>query len=382
VTSLLAGILALSFLIIIHEFGHFVAARAAGMHVDRFSVFGIGAPIFSFGTFKGTEYVISAVPFGAYVHIVGMEVADDEIAGASEVPPGRINYRDAPLFGRMLAILGGPLANYFAAMAIVATIYATVGTQVVTGIRVASFDEGSPAQAAGLLEGDRFVAVLDQDLSGPSAAQTLNQTTAKHLGEVVPVRVERNGEVLAFDVKLNEQAPALQTRLQIIGEWQDMPLDQAVSEGVKWPIVKTVENLTMIARMIVGEQKGSLSGPIGIVDQLRQSANAGFLTFMMFTALISTVVGMTNLLPLPALDGGRMVFLVYEAVVRRPFNRLLEEKIHGFGMLLLMGLLLLITGDEIITYTKGIFVSDDASAQEEGKDVPPNEAAPEAAPAK
>ena len=347
VFPLLAGILALSALIIIHEFGHFALAKAAGMHVDRFSVFGIGAPIYTFGTYKGTEYVISAVPFGAYVHIVGMEAHEDDLAGASAVPPGKKNYRDAGLLGRMAAILGGPLSNYAAAMLIMIALFAAKGTQELKSVAVGGFMEDSPAKAAGLREDDVFVAIAGTALDGPSAGKDLNATTAKHLGQTVAIMVERNGEPLTFQVRLNEQAPALQTQLKPIGEWKPMPFVAAVQAGVAWPIDKTIENLVALKRMIFGEQKGSLAGPVGIVDQLRQSAAAGWLDFVVFVALISTVVGMTNLLPLPALDGGRMVFLIYEAVIRRPFNRLLEEKIHTVGMMGLLGLLAVITAKEV-----------------------------------
>jgi regulator of sigma E protease len=125
------------------------------------------------------------------------------------------------------------------------------------------------------------------------------------------------------------------------------PETSAVSAGIRWPIDVSIENLRQIGLMITGAQDGSLAGPVGIVDQLRQSADRGVLDFVVFVALISTVIGMTNLLPMPALDGGRLVFLLYEAVVRRPISRLLEERVHAVGMVCLLCLILVVTVREV-----------------------------------
>lgn len=341
--ALLAAVAALSLLIMIHELGHFVCAKLAGMHVDRFSVLGIGAPILRLGSWRGTEFVISVVPFGAYVHIVGMEAPDEEGSRPVAVPAGTINYRDAGVTARMAAILGGPLSNYAAAMVIMVAVFAAQGTQELKALAVGGFADGSPAKAAGLREHDVLITVANTPIAGPSSARDLEAVTRRHLGTVVDVAVDRRGELLTFRVQLNAQAPALQTTLTPIAQWQRLPMSEAVVAGVRWPIDRTRENLEGLAGMITGEQAGSLTGPVGIVDQMRQSARDGWIDFLVFAALISTVIGMTNLLPLPALDGGRMVFLVYEALVRRPFNRLLEERIHGVGMLCLLGLIALVT---------------------------------------
>lgn len=353
--ALLAAVAALSLLIAIHEFGHFTCAKLAGMHVDRFSVFGIGAPLVRLGSYKGTEYVISMIPFGAYVHIVGMEAQDDDVVHPRRAlaPAGTVNYRDAGVFARMAAILGGPLANYAAAMLIVAVVFIGYGSRQLRAVAVGGFADGSPARAAGLLEGDVLVSVAGTPLHGPGAAADLRATTARHLGEAVDVIVERGGQLLTFPVRLNPEAPALQTTLTPVVEWKRMPASDAIVASVLWPMDRTRENLAGIAGMITGEHAGSLMGPVGIVDQMRQSAGGGWIDFVVFAALISTVVGMTNLLPLPALDGGRMVFLVYELLARRPLNRVLEQRIHGVGMLCLLGLVAVVTLRDIAVRVVG-----------------------------
>lgn len=346
--ALLAAVVALSLLIVIHEFGHFVCAKLTGMHVDRFSVLGIGAPILRLGTYKGTEYVISAVPFGAYVHIVGMEAQDDEHSSVRAAPGGTVNYRDASVFARMAAILGGPAFNYVAAILIMTAVFVSRGTQELEAVSVGGFTAGSPAEAAGLRQNDVFLSIAGRSLEGPDSAKHLHETVERHRSQTVDVVVDRRGERFTFKVQLNAQAPALQVQLQPIAAWTRLPLSQAIAAGAAWPFARTQEQLGGLVKMVSGEQAGSLTGPVGIVDTMRRSAAGGWVEFLVFTALISTVVGMTNLLPLPALDGGRMVFLACEALTRRPLHRRLEETIHGVGMLCLLCLIAVLTVRDVV----------------------------------
>lgn len=347
------AILALSLLIIIHEFGHYLAARATGMHVDRFSVIGIGPVILRLGYYRGTEFVISAIPFGAYVHIVGMEPEEDEpnpieekFAGGSDAkddpkkdaPRDFANFRDRPVWARLLVIAGGPIANYLTAMAICIAVFAGAGVPAPSEVAIAKFEGGSPAEAAGLEEGDVFVRLADQDLTGLNASK-LNQATRNHLGETVQVTVMRGEEELTVPVTLNKEAPALAIGLQYNREWVDVPAGDALARGAAWPFVKTGEQLGGLYAMITGKVEGRVGGPVAIARAIKTSAEQGPLDLLLFSALISTVLGMFNLLPLPALDGGRLVFLFYELIARRPANQRVEGWIHAVGMIGILGLI-------------------------------------------
>jgi regulator of sigma E protease len=354
VTWVLA-ILALSVLIIIHEFGHFACAKIGGMHVDRFSVIGIGPVILKLFTWKGTEFVISAIPFGAYVHIVGMEpeeYAMDEQGNLPPPPPGYRNFRDSPLWARLLAIAGGPVANYLAAMLLIIGVVSAVGLKEPVGVEVAGFGYGSPAAAAGIAVGDEIVSIDGEPISGPDYRQSVIDLTADKLGTTVQIEVMRPGEAGEFEtlsvpVALNAQAPALNASLANKGDYVPVSPTKAIAYGIQWPFAKTREQLVGLWSLMRGTTEAKVGGPVAIAKAIKGSADRGFVHLIEICALISTVLGMFNLLPLPALDGGRLIFLFYELIARRPPNKVLEERIHMVGMIGLLGLIAWATVNDV-----------------------------------
>jgi regulator of sigma E protease len=349
------AILALSVLIIIHEFGHYLCAKLGGMHVDRFSVIGIGPVILKLFTWRGTEFVISAIPFGAYVHIVGMEpeeYAMDEQGNLPPPPPGYRNFRDSPLWARLLAIAGGPIANYLAAIVLIIAAVSAVGLKEPVGVEVAGFGYGSPAAAAGIQIGDEIVSIDGEPVSGPDFRQSVIDLTADKLGTTVEIDVMRptesgEFEALKFPVALNDEGPALNASLANKGEYVPVSPVKAITYGVEWPFAKTKEQLVGLWSLITGTTEAKVGGPVAIAKAIKVSADKGFVDLIVFSALISTVLGMFNLLPLPALDGGRLIFLFYELVARRPPNKVLEERIHMIGMIGLLGLIAWATVNDV-----------------------------------
>lgn len=345
----LLAILALSVLIIIHEFGHYVCARIGGMHVDRFSVIGIGPVILRLFTWKGTEFVISAIPFGAYVHIVGMEPEEyalDEKGELPKPPPGTRNFRDSPLWARLLAIAGGPLFNYIAAILIVVGVFTTVGVQTPVATTIAAMTVDSPALAAGIEPGDEILAIDGESMLGDGGPKVIEATKQK-LGQSIEMEVRRGEEELVCNVTLNPEPPALNAQLAPRVEWGAINPAEATLLGIKWPFVKTKEQLTGLWALITGKLDAKVGGPVAIAKAIKVSADRGWVDFVMFSALISTLLGMFNLLPLPALDGGRLVFLIYELITRRPPNKMLEERVHTVGMFALLALIAWATFNDV-----------------------------------
>lgn len=353
------AILALSVLIIIHEFGHFVAAKSTGMHVDVFSIIGIGPVILRLGKWKGTEFVISAIPFGAYVHIVGMEPEEDETdpklsaeekaeilaereaAAKKAKEEGYEDYRDRPAWAQAAALFGGPFANYLAAILLMVGVFAFVG--VPDKVAVADFQDCSAAEAAGLEEGDLFLEVDGEAVN----AANLNKVTGAHLGETVDVKIRRDGEEMTVPVRLNDQAPAL--GIGLVTHFKSIDTGTAIVGGVVGPFAATKKQLVGLGRMISGRAEGNVGGPVEIVRQMKLSAEYGLANFVLFAALISTVLGMFNLLPVPSLDGGRLVFVVWNALVPKKLkvNPITEANIHGYALLALMAFLLYATWGDI-----------------------------------
>lgn len=351
---LLLGILGVSLLIVIHEFGHYLCARMTGMRVDRFSVIGIGPVIWRIGTWQGTEFVVSAIPFGAYVHIVGMEAGDDP---AQTLPPLKEGdpppivydpkdpylYRNRPVWARMLAILGGPMANYAAATLLFFGLFAAIGHRELVSMKVDA-PVGETAAAAGLLPGDELLRIADEEVKGKDPFAKISATTRKHKGETVAMVVQRDGQEVTLQVPLNEDG-----RMGIgleRGQVKSTPSTwgEAAVFGVTEPWIKSRQNLQAMGSLFTGETKmDQMSGPIGIVKSVARAAEKGVGEYVMLMAIISSLLGLFNLLPLPALDGGRMLFMLWEAVTRRPISKSVEEMIHGYGMLALLGLILYIT---------------------------------------
>jgi regulator of sigma E protease len=351
---LFLGLLGVSLLIVIHEFGHFLCARATGMRVDRFSVMGIGKVVWRLGEWKGTEFVISAIPFGAYVHIVGMEAGDDPAQTLPPIdpdgPPPVVYdkddpylYRNRPVWARMLAILGGPLANYVTAMVLFFGLFAAVGHRELVS-RKANADISETAAAAGVQPGDEFIRIADQDVTGKSPETKIAAATGAHKNETIPVVVQRGEQEVTLQVPVNEEG-----RMGIgldRGRVHTTPATwkEAAVFGVTQPYIESVNNLKAMGKLFTGAASMSqMSGPIGIVRSVAKAAEKGPGEYVMLMAIISTLLGLFNLLPLPALDGGRMVFMLVEAASGRAINKQVEETIHGYGMLALLGLILYVT---------------------------------------
>lgn len=342
--SWLIAILCLSLLIVIHETGHYVCARIGGMHVDRFSVIGIGPVLLRLGVYKGTEFVISAIPFGAYVHIVGMEPEDEPEDGAEAdtdapgpPPVGYRNFRDSPVWARGLAIVGGPLFNYLTAMLIMTGIFGFVGESDQSSVAIGGFAAESPSEAACLELGDSYVSIDGVSVRGPSANLLVINESLKHLGETIPMVVERDGRQIELDVTLNSAAPALGVSFAYEPNYVAIAPDEAIVKGVSWPLQQTQLQLAGLASMLTGTSGGEVGGPSAIVSTIKNSADSGMVEFLKMAALISTVLGMFNLLPLPALDGGRLMFMFYELIFRRPANKVVEAWVHGIGIIALLG---------------------------------------------
>lgn len=347
------AIVALCIVIILHEFGHYIAAVWTGMKVDRFSVFGIGPPILRFGTWRGTEFVISAIPFGAYVQIRGMEPGDPEegevpsaAAAAAEASP---NFRDKPLASRMLVIAGGPVANYLAAMAMLLFVYVGAGMPgPVVAIEVAGVHGESAAQAAGILPGDRLLAVGDTTIDPSQRGRDVAAATRRYLGSEVDIVVQRGDTTAQLKASLPaESAAPLGVDLQAVAPREPVGFGTAASHAVSDPLRDTAAQLEGLYLLITGKLEASVQGPVGMVQTIAKAADAGIVPFVLMAAFISTLLGMFNLLPLPALDGGRLAFLAYEGISRRRASPRIEEMVHGYGMLALLALIALVTVGDV-----------------------------------
>jgi len=324
-------VLAFGLLVVIHEAGHFAVARACGMRVERFSI-GYGPVIWS--TRRGdTEYALSALPFGGYVKIAGM-APDEEIA-----PGDPAAYSNQPAWRRFLVIATGPAMNYVGAVLLAWAMIAT------TGIRepdpsptVGEVVAGSAAERAGLAGGDRILSVDGEPVESwnglVSAVQArpgrpvrldLVRGALPLVLTAVPEPVDGRGRLgLGPNMLLVRAAPAA-----------------ALGRGVALTNARAADILGGLGQIVSRKQKAELRGPVGIAQEMAKSAHAGVAPFLSMVWFISIVLALFNLLPIPALDGGRLVFLCYEIVARRRVDEKVESTVHLIGFIAIFGLLLL-----------------------------------------
>ena len=328
-------------IVLIHEFGHFLFAKLSGVKVMEFSV-GMGPRIFSVKG-KETKYSLKLLPLGGSCAMYGED--EDEDA------PGSFN--SAPLLGRIATIAAGPAFNFILAFLVAIFIVANVGVDkpVISG-----FVSGLPAESSGLMVGDEI-----KEINGKNVDFYRNVSTYLFLnqGKDIVLTVKRNGneeKIVNISPVYNEEHSQYMIGIRSSGYQKlNNPLEiikYSVLE-VKFTISMTVESL---AHLIKGKvDVGEVSGPVGIVSMIGDTVNESkpygifvvLLSLSQMVLLLSANLGVMNLLPLPALDGGRLIFLFLEAIFRKPLNRKVEGYVHLAGFALLMLLMVFVMFNDI-----------------------------------
>jgi len=342
VTSTVAAIVVLGLLIFVHELGHFLAAKRVGVGVLRFSL-GFG-PVVARKQVGQTEYALSAIPLGGYVKMVGQE--DD----GSEPDPETVNRDDSfavkPLWARALIVAAGPAFNLLFASLLFSFLFAT-GVPVATS-RIGDVKEGMPAAAAGLRSGDEIVSV---DGTAIDRWEALSAAIRESDGRKVDIVFRRDGVEQRVSIQ-----PERTEGKTIFGEPMPVyvigvgPSDQVVTErsnpvkAIFQGIGKTVELswltlLTLVKLFQAVVPASNLGGPIMIMKMAGEQAHQGLASLLFFMAILSINLGVLNLLPIPILDGGHLMFMAIEKVLGRPLEIRQREIAQQVGMFLLLSLM-------------------------------------------
>ncbi len=329
------AILALGLLIIVHEGGHYVAAKLSGMRVDRFSV-GFGPQIASFKRGE-TVFQVAAIPLGGFVQIAGLNPGDDSIA---EDDPR--SYNNRPVLLRLFTIFAGPATNYiFAALAMSAG-FLIWGVPAAGRPVIAEPEAGMPAAQAGLLANDEIVTVDGKAVASYGDVPPLINGSQ---GRTIPIEILRDGKAMTFQVtpvktgevyRMGAALGATEVRVH------SGPVE-AIKQGVTFPVVYSAFVLSNLGRLFSPKSPEKVSGTLGIVHQMSKQIEKGMRYAVDVVAIISVALGLFNLLPFPALDGGRMVFLGWELLARRRFPQKAEATIHLFGLGVLLSFMLYVT---------------------------------------
>ena len=337
----LVAILGLAVLMVVHEGGHYLAARRFGMRVVRFSI-GFGPTIWRHKP-KGspTVYQVALIPFLAYVQIAGMNPYEESD------PADRASYANASLWARIVTIAAGPLTNYFFASVLIFFGLLIGGQEVAdeTSMRLAV--EPGPAQTAGVQTGDQ---ILEVNGSAVHNWDELRKDVSSHPGEVIDLTLSRDGAVLHKSVIPNRRGEKDEGHIMVRPPFHTEPVGivEAARISVIEPPVFVYQNVRAIGRAITGKEKLQVSGPVGIVKETARQARTGPGILLRFLGALSAYLGAFNLLPFPALDGGRLLFLGVEAVSRRRPDAKLEARVHAIGLLMLLTLIAVVTYADVI----------------------------------
>lgn len=334
------AILLFSAIILFHELGHFLLAKANGIRVNEFSL-GLGPTIVGF-TKGETKYSIKLLPFGGACMMEGEDSQSDDDR----------SFQKKSVWARISVVAAGPIFNFIMAFVLAVIILGNIGISTPT---VAQVEDGYGAQTAGLQAGDEIIKMNHKHIH---FFKEISMYTLFHAGETVEVTYERNGERHIVEVQptYDEEQGRYRYGIDGSGEYTKVgpikTLQYSVYE-VKYWIQYTVGSLKMLLTRQVSVN--DLSGPVGIVktigDTYDMSKSDGafyvWMNLLNLALLLSANLGVMNLLPIPALDGGRLVFLVIEAIRGKRVREDKEGMVHFIGLLCLFGLMILIMFNDI-----------------------------------
>lgn len=329
-----AGIFGLGLLVVVHETGHLLAARASGMRVVRFSI-GFGPPLLRYQSKKSeTLYQVALIPFLAYVQIAGMNPFE-EID-----PDDKSSYANASLFARVFAILAGPLANYLFASVLFFACFAVAGVPKPTNKPTVEVMDKSAAQAGKLETGDTVTAVAGNKVTD---FESMRQQIVKNPGKPLAFDVVRGKQHLTLSVTPRNQNGVGMIGVTALVKNVPVTLKEAGVLALTYPYLVVKNSIIELGRILTFQTKPVLSGPVGIVSETSKAASEGWVSFVFLLGVISAYLGGFNALPFPALDGGRLAFLGYEAVTRRKPNARIEVVVHALGFAMLIALIAVVT---------------------------------------
>jgi regulator of sigma E protease len=351
----------LTVVVFVHEMGHYLVGRWCGIGVQAFSI-GFGPELFGFNDRHGTRWKLSAIPLGGYVKFVGdvgvVSQPDEEELKHLTPEERRVAFHFQPLWKRALTVFAGPAFNFILTIIVLTVMFAAYG-RYVSEPTVAEVRPGSPAAAAGFQPGDRFVSVDGTLVESFADVQRLVSGRA---GDAIEFVMLRGGEEIALTAtpEVSEQKDALgnTVKLGLIGVVNNEELGQprlvtynpaeALVEGLRETGHIVVRTGQFLQRFAAGrEDRCQLGGPVRIAQMSGQAASLGFVWLVQLIALLSVGIGILNLLPIPPLDGGHLLFYGIEGAIRRPVPERVVETVYRAGMLLVLVFMMFVFWNDI-----------------------------------
>lgn len=344
--DLIIFIVALSILVLVHEWGHFMAARKTGVKVEEF---GLGLPPRIIGKkIKGTIYSLNWLPIGGFCKLYGEDPTN----------PGESDKKESFFYKKpwqkLIIVLGGVFMNLVLAVVIFSVVYTILGVPKETDkVKVLEVVKGTPAEVAGIKEGDWIVKVEDIEVKTPNQ---LTDEVAKYKGKKIDLDIVEaySNTPVQVEVEVRENPPegegsmgiAISNTEMIKVPWYQFykGIGAGFDEAYYWGKIIFGGVTKMIGGLLSGNVPKDVSGPIGMYQATSAiNKNLGLLAVIHFFGIVSVNLAVVNILPFPALDGGRIIFVIYEMITKKRANQKVESVVNNIGMLILLTLILLVT---------------------------------------
>lgn len=352
----LSFLVVLSLVVIVHEFGHFWAARRCGVKVEQFSL-GFGKVLWSHKDKKGTEWKVCLLPLGGYVQMFGdadasSAKADDKAKEFTDEEK-KVSFPHQALWKKALISFAGPAMNYIFAIVLLTVFFSVYGIIEVPPV-ISAVSEGSAAAAAGIQKGDRIEMINGEKINEFSDVRRFVQ-----LDNTLEITVLRDNKKVHLTAHLKSETGGAVLGVQAVmtrDHYRSVSVPQAFAESVKeaWTITK--DTLIILKRILSGQRSADdMRGPLGIAEASGDAARGGVLSLVLFIIQVSIGLGLVNLLPIPVLDGGHLLFYGIEAVIRRPINEKIQNMALNIGIGVLLCLLIVTSWNDIVRIFARLF---------------------------
>lgn len=349
--SIIGFVLAIAILVFVHEFGHYYIAKSFGVKIEQFSI-GFGKELYSRVDGDGVRWKICAIPLGGFVKMYGD--TDPLSVNNIEVEDKTKAFYSKPLHARFLIVAAGPIANYLLAVIILASFYFTFGKVEVPAV-IGEVIQNSPAQLAGIREMDKIIAVNGKKINNFSDLQRLIMMSHNQQLNLVADRAGNLIELslIAAEKILADSKPVIKVGyIGIIAENKPVHLKMNVFASCYQGVLDVIDisslALKTVQQIFTGKRSaGEIYGSFTIAQKSGEALAEGPLEFALFIAMLSINLGLINLLPIPILDGGHLMFIIYEAIAQKPLTRYAQNILLKIGGVIIIFLIVISTSNDI-----------------------------------
>ena len=342
-TGLTAFIIVIAVCVVVHEYGHYITAKILGVQVHEFS-FGMGFALLQHRNEKTNMlWSLRILPIGGFCRLAGMNEEEDD----EKVISG-MGFNEQSAWKRFLILLNGSLFNVILAVILMALFLWLHGVLNMESTKIGEIMPGFPSDTAGMRVGDEILTINGLKVEKwRDISEKIRNETSKNENENINFEVKRSDEVLKFNIPVPVNEEYGRPMLGVSPSYTKYGFFRALRSSLGYTYRMTLMMFRGLYELITGQQEADVTGPVGIASMSGRAMRSGFWDFLTFIAIIALNLGIMNLFPIPALDGGRLLFVFLEMIVRRRLPDKIENWIHTVGFVLLISLMILVTCKDV-----------------------------------